>query len=365
MHPEEVPDWAASVAALCARFDDLFARSASRAQARKYLRGWLAGLERQTRWPLAEGVKDGTPDRRQRLLYRVPWDAEAARDRWPEFVIERLGDPEAIAVLEETGIPKQGIRSVGVQKQSCGAVGKLENCQVATVLTSATARGHVFLDRRWFLPEDGCGDRGRRARARVPEAVRLQTQPQPARALLEHARQPGVPLRSRDGRPRLWRLPRRTRRHSSARVVVRPRAELRDAVRARATPARRSAGGDGGRPRRAVRLAPDVPKARTVAEVSARRPRARWKRRSVGIGPQGPRISAWTRVRVIERRAGFPGPEVWLLARRSVSAPTERAYYFALAPNTIALQRLATVAGTRYTVEQVITEAQRAVGCDR
>ena len=81
MDPEEIPDWAASFATFCARFDDLFSRSESRAQARKYLRGLLAGLERKTTWQLAEVVKDGTPDRMQRLLYRVPWDAEAARDR--------------------------------------------------------------------------------------------------------------------------------------------------------------------------------------------------------------------------------------------------------------------------------------------
>ena len=69
MDPEDIPDWAASFAAFCARFDDLFSRSESRAQARKYLRGLLAGLERKTTWQLAEVVKDGTPDRMQRLLY--------------------------------------------------------------------------------------------------------------------------------------------------------------------------------------------------------------------------------------------------------------------------------------------------------
>lgn len=121
----------------------------------------------------------------------------------------------------------------------------------------------------------------------------------------------------------------------------------------------------GGRPRRAVRLAPHAPKARTVAEVIARLPREQWKRLSVGTGTKGPRIYDWARVRVIESRDGFPGPEVWLLARRSVSDPKELAYYFALAPKTVSLQQLATVAGTRYTVEQVIKEAKSEVGFDR
>jgi SRSO17 transposase len=71
----------------------------------------------------------------QRLLYRVPWDVDAARDRLEQFVIERFGDPEGIGVLDETGIPKQGTHSVGVHNQYCGALGKMETCQVATLLT--------------------------------------------------------------------------------------------------------------------------------------------------------------------------------------------------------------------------------------
>ncbi len=62
---------------------------------------------------------------------------------------------------------------------------------------------------------------------------------------------------------------------------------------------------------------------------------------------------------------GFLAPQVWLLARRSGSDPTELTYYFALAPQTVSLQQLARVAGTRYTVEQVIKEAKSEVGFDR
>lgn len=121
----------------------------------------------------------------------------------------------------------------------------------------------------------------------------------------------------------------------------------------------------GGRPRRAVRLAKGAPQARTGAEVIARLPREQWKRLRVGTGAQGPRIYAWARVRVIESRDGFPGPDVWLLARRSVSDPTKLAYSVALAPKTVSLQPLATVAGTRYTVEQGIEEGKGETGFDQ
>jgi SRSO17 transposase len=115
MDREAIPDWARSFAAFCARCDDHFTRSESRPQARKDLRGLLAGRERKTTGQVAEVVQDGTPDRMQRVLYRAPWEAQTARDRVQQFVIERLGDPEALAVLDETSIPNQGIRSLGVQ----------------------------------------------------------------------------------------------------------------------------------------------------------------------------------------------------------------------------------------------------------
>jgi SRSO17 transposase len=81
---------------------------------------------------------------------------------------------------------------------------KIENCQVATRLAYATTRGHVFLDRRLFLPEAWCFDRARRARAKVPKEVTFQTEPEQARAMLEHAWQQGVPMRSRHRRQRVW-----------------------------------------------------------------------------------------------------------------------------------------------------------------
>ena len=365
MDLEELAPWAEAFAAYCARFDDLFVRSESRVQARKYLRGLVAPLERKTSWQLAEVAHDTTPDRMQRLLYRVPWDADAARDRLEQFVIERFGDPEGIGVLDETGIPKKGTRSVGVAKQYCGAVGKLENCQVATLLTYASPRGHVFLDRRLYLPEAWCGDAERRTRAHVPQTVRFQTKPEQARAMLEHAWELGVPMKWVTGDSVYGDSPDlRAAIQAAGRWYV---LALTGVIRCWLEPPPLEGPQEvtGGRPRRAVRLAKDAPKAQTVAAVIAALPKGRWKRLSVGTGTKGPRIYDWARVRVIESRDGFPGPEVWLLARRSVSDPTELTYYFALAPQTVALQQLARVASTRWTVEQVIKEAKSEVGFDR
>jgi SRSO17 transposase len=330
----------------------------------KYLRGLVAPLERKTTWQLAELAQDTTPDRMQRLLYRVPWDAEAARDRLEQFVSERFGEAEGVGVLDETGIPKKGTGSVGVATQYCGAVSKLANCQVATLLIYASSQGHVFLDRQLYLPEAWCQNRQRRLRAHIPPTVRFQTRPEQACTMLEHAWEVGVPMRWVTGdciygesTPLRQAIERAGKWYVLAvRSVTRVWVE-RPAVLAPTEVT-------GGRPRRAVRLAPGAPKAERVAQVIARLPQQRWRRLSVGAGAKGARIYDWVGLRVIESRDDLPGPEVWLLARQSVSQPDEIAYYLASAPRTVKVQQLAAVAGTRYTVEQCIEEAKGETGFD-
>jgi hypothetical protein len=117
-----------------------------------------------------------------------------------------------------------------------------------------------------------------------------------------------------------------------------------------------------GRPRTKVRLAPAAPPPTTVAALVAAWPAARWERFSVAEGEKGPRVYDWGRERVIESRDQVPGPEVWLLARRSVSDPTEIAYSLAWAPPDTTLPMLARIAATRYTGEQGIEEAKGEVG---
>jgi len=81
-------------------------------------------------------------------------------------------------------------------------------------------------------------------------------------------------------------------------------------------------------------------------------------------GEKGPLTYDWAYARVIESRDHLPGPESWLVVRRSVSDPTELAYYLSNAPAATPLLQLAQVAATRYTVEQCFEEGKGATGLD-
>ena len=101
-----------------------------------------------------------------------------------------------------------------------------------------------------------------------------------------------------------------------------------------------------------------------VSEVVASWPSQVWKRLSVVEGEKGSIEYRWGRARVVESRDQLPGPDIWLLARRSLSDPKQVAYYLAYAPATISLATLVSVAASRYTVEQCIEEAKGETGLD-
>ena len=129
------------------------------------------------------------------MLYRTLWSADHARDILQKYIVEVFADEDRIGVVDETGFIKKGTRSVGVKRQYSGTAGKIENSQIGTFLSYATGTGHVFLDRRLYLPEEWANDAERRTQAKVPADVSFQTEPEQAMAMLEQAWQAGVPMR--------------------------------------------------------------------------------------------------------------------------------------------------------------------------
>ena len=364
MTAEELDAWGADFYAFSARFADVFGRKEPRAQAVKYLRGLMSQVPRKNGWQMAEVVGDRIPDATQRLLYQAQWSADAARDRLLRYTIEVFSAEDGIGVVDETGFIKKGKRSVGVQRQYSGTAGKIENCQIGTLLSYATAKGHVLLDRRLYLPEAWCNDAERREQAKVPAEVVFQTKPAQAMAMLEQAWQAGVPMRwvagdevygdSTDLRDLIAR-------HQRWYVLA---VRTPTAVWTERPPVIASGPQERGRPRTSARLADDAPPALTVKEVVARWPERRWQRLSVAEGEKGLIIYDWACQRVVESRQGLPGPDAWLIARRSLSDPTEIAYYLSNAPVNTPLLKLAQVASRRYTVEQCIEEAKGETGLD-
>lgn len=356
--------WETEFIAFHQRFADVFDRKEPRTQAAKYLRGLMAAVGRRNTWQVAEAVGDRIPDATQRLLYRAHWKADGARDILQQYVIEVFGEPEGVGVVDETGFLKKGRYSAGVKRQYSGTAGKVENCQIGTFLSYVTGKGHVFLDRRLYLPEEWTADAERRARAKIPQEVVFQTKPEQAVDMLQHAWQQGVPMRwvagdevygdavkvrdvvAESGRWYVLAVSSTTPVWTERPTVVEPSTQV------------------GSRPRTRARLAEDAPPATIVTAVVASWSERRWQRLAVAEGEKGQVIYDWACQRVVESSHQLPGREAWLIARRSVHKPQEIAYYLSNAPAKMSLLRMAQVASLRYTVEQCIEEAKGETGLD-
>ena len=119
-HEAEVQVWARGLDDLGGWLGRHFLRSESRRRALAYLRGLIAPLERKNGWQLAEAAGERTPDGMQEFLSRTRWDADLVRDDLQRYVVEHLGDDQAVLVVDETGFLKKGVKSVEVQRQYSG-----------------------------------------------------------------------------------------------------------------------------------------------------------------------------------------------------------------------------------------------------
>lgn len=339
---KQIAGWREELTALHARIARRFPRSEVRARAGRYLAGLLGVVERRNGWQLAEATGEQRPDGVQRLLRTARWDADAVRDDLRAYVVEQLGDPQGVLVVDETGFLKKGAKSAGVQRQYSGTAGRVENCQIGVFLAYASPCGRAFLDRELYLPQGWADDPDRRRAAGVPAAVTFQTKPQLARRMLARAFAARVPaawvagdaVYGNDGQFRRW-LEEEQRAYVLA--VARSHALW---VTVDGVP----------RPVRAEALAADLPA-------------TAWRRIVVGAGSKGPRVYDWACDRLPMRTA--EGWAQWLLVRRSVTEPDDLAFYRVFAPTETALAAMAEVAGTRWSIEEGFERAKGVVGLDQ
>ena len=145
--------WAASLREAKRRIRPLFTQDRVAISAGQFLDALLGNEPRKTGWMRAEAAGDGGPWRQQALLGRGRWDGDALRDIVRDYVVEHLGDDDAVLVIDETGFLKQGKASCGVGRQYTGSAGKITNCQIGVFASYVSGKGHAFIDRALYLPK--------------------------------------------------------------------------------------------------------------------------------------------------------------------------------------------------------------------
>jgi SRSO17 transposase len=336
---DAAPVWLSGFDDLMARLAPRFGRVEPRRQVRSYLLGLLSPLADKNGWSLAEAAGDRTPDKMQRLLNAVVWDADAIRDELRSYAAEQVGTAGGVLIVDETGFVKKGVKSAGVQRQYSGTAGRVENCQLGVFLAYAGPRGRVLLDRELYLRRTWCDDLDRRREAAIGDDVRFATKPALGLKMLARTLDAGMPAKwvtadeayGKDSKFRVWLQQRRVG------------YVLAVACNQKVPTERGSA--------RADALA-------AVAPVLA------WKRRSCGDGVKGPRLYDWAVATLPDTGTAEHGHTRWLLIRRSIAKPTELAYYLCYGPEDTTDEELIRVAGTRWAIEECFQTSKHEVGLD-
>lgn len=326
--------WEGMADGLLERVGARFARVEARSHARELVWGLLGELPRKNCWTLAEQAGHDTPDRLQHLLGRASWDTDGVRDDLRDYVVEHLGDPEAVLVADETGDLKKGTATVGVQRQYTGTAGRVENAQVAVYLTYAGAGSHALIDHELYLPRSWTEDPERCAAAGVPEQVGFATKPALARDMITRALDAGVPAR--------W---------VAGDEVYGDNPTLRGALETRRLGYVLAISCD-------HRVATTTGPQRADA-VAASVPKGAWARLSAGDGAKGPRRYDWAQIALTNTDPGYR----WLLVRRHPRTG-ELAYFRCYAPHPVGLGELVRVAGRRWTVEESFQAGKGLAGLD-
>ena len=368
-----------------APFAPLFHRSQSRESVQRYVTGLLTDLPRKNCDTIAAAVIGTSTERLQHLLTDADWDPETLDEvRVRQLICQ--SPPDGILVLDDTSFPKKGKRSVGVQPQYCGALGKVANCQVVVsadyVVDEPTTSTplHWPVTARLFLPERWADDPDRRTKAHVPKDVTFQTKPQLALALLDRARTWEVPFRFvvadagyGDNPKFLDGVEERDLLYVCA-VERSFGVRLPDEVQKAAAAVPEKPKGKG-RPK-LPRPAP----LHTVEAVVAAQPESAWQTITWREGTKGPLCKQFLAIRV-HRATGNPavgehgrsvqhgtmstGSEGWLLAERPLPGEDgERKYYYSNLPADVPLGRLVTIAHARWTIEQFYEDAKGECGLD-
>src|SRR6201984_2461291 len=339
--------WAAALREIKQRIRPLFTQERVATNAGLFLEGLLGDEQRKTGWMRAEAGGDPGPWRQQAILGRGDWDADALRDIVRDYVIEHLADDDAVLVIDETGFLKQGKASCGVARQYTGSAGKITNCQIGVFATYVSRHGHAFIDRALYLPKEWTEDQDRLEAAYVPADVGFATKPKIARQMIARAIAAKVPFSFVAADSVYGTGEIETLLHKAGKGYVLGVAS-NHVFRSWSKP---------------------QPAAGSASAIAQSLPKKAWRRLPAGEGTKGPRWHDWAYLELADLEASEYNDDIageWtrgLLIRRNV-ADGRLAFFSTWCPKGTSIQRLVSVEGHRWAIEDSFETAENELGLD-
>lgn len=290
----------------------------------------------------------------QKFIGQANWDYQPLLTELVRQAGRELGQDDAVLVFDPSAFPKKGTESVGVQRQWCGRLGKIDNCQVGIYLGYVSRSEHALVDVRLYLPKEWIRRKRRRQKAGVPADVRFRTRHELALEMLDE-RGPSLPHAWISGDDELGRCSRFRQqlrsRHERYLLAVPCNTSVRD-LTATAPPS-------AGRGRR--RRVPFVP----VQQWCAALPESTWETVEVRDGEKGPLVVqvAWTLVQARTEGRVSDVPELLVVFReRQSDGSYKHDYLLSNAPLTTEVSEFARVFKAQHRIEECLKRAKGEAG---
>ncbi len=319
----------------------------------EYVAGLFSDVKRKNAETIAY-LHDQDRQAMQKFIGQAPWDHRPLIGELARQVGAELGEPDGVLVFDPSAFPKQGKESVGVARQWCGRLGKIDNCQVGVYLAYASREEHALVDVRLYLNEEWATDRKRRKKCGVPREIRFRTRHALALQMLaEHgAVLPHTWIAGDDemGRSSAFRRDLRTLEEQYL-LAVPSNTLIRDLE---AEPP-----AYGGRGRR-----PQVPFTR-VDRWCAALPENAWTTIDVRDGARGPLVVQAVKTPVLaktDRRRNGPQETLVVLRERQHDETIKHDYYLSNGSPETPLKEFARVAKAEHRIEECLERAKRDAG---
>jgi SRSO17 transposase len=328
-----------------------------------YFSGLLSNLDAKSVEPIALAfLDDHTVRPLQQFLKVGRWDHEEMETQHQTLLADSLSSPEGMITVDSSEFPKKGKESVGVARQYCGAVGKVDNCQSGVFIGYSSSKGYGLLTSQLYMPQEWFSPAyaKRRKDTLVPSDLTFQTKPQIALALIKEiveknllgTRWIGCDATFGSDPTFLASLPKglyylANVRSNTQVFLKKPPIGLP------------LYSGRGRRPKRR-KILTGQPQPKTVAQIAKSR-KTLWQPMILAEGAKGPILADIACLRVLPAHEGLPQEtSVWLLMRRTLDGQIK--YAFSNAPEEMPLSELAPASTLRWGIEQCFEDGKGYTG---
>lgn len=347
-------------------FHDCLGRIENRRLGLAYFSGLMSNSKAKSIEPIAlEFLGEKAVRSEQRFMKSYRWDQEAMGTQHQTMLSHRISAPGGMITVDSSEFPKKGTESVGVARQYCGRIGKVENCQSGVFVGYTSEKGYGLLTGRLYMPQCWFSDeyKDRRKANLVPKDLIFKTKPKIAGELINdlvnthlfQAKWVGCDATFGSDLDFLKSLPKELSYFASIRSDTKVFLQK---TKVGLPPYK----GRGPRPKK-MKVLPGQPHAQTLAEV-AKSDRCTWTPMVLAEGAKGPVVAEVTRLRVYRSHDGIPqGRSLWLFMRRMADGQIK--YAFSNAPHDIPLEEMGKASTMRWPIEQCFQDGKSQLGMDQ